>query len=142
VLKCLRRLSFSPFETSAGVAAFVVGIGGFFSLPVSVVQEAVPDLARLWSLGYACGGVLIVWGLGTGRRMVEVVGLLFLGAGATISGISVAVLAESFTEAPIVISRLVFAIASMVRIQTIVKGEDIIHVPLSSVKIDIEPQDG
>ncbi len=130
------RLAVVPFETAIAFSAFFVGLSGVYGIPVSAVQTAVPDLALAWSLGYAVGGVLIIGGLVSGLRIVEVAGLVLLSACVTIASLSLAIIVASVAEAPVVLSRLFVALAALVRVYDMVRGKEAVHVSVNGEVVE------
>lgn len=131
----LRRLSVAPFQTATALAAVKIGIPEAIT-PAGVINAAIPTIARGWSIGYALAGVLILVGLTTGRRAVEVLGLIMLACGVVVQAVAVWVVAPDVVGwLLIVTSRLFFAGAALSRAHTIAWGRDVVQIDLTDATV-------
>lgn len=131
----LRRLAVAPFEVAVAFAAVIVGVRGLADPAwTGIVAAVVPGLATGWSIGYALAGVLIVVGLASGRRSVEVVGLTMLAAGVVVQVVAAVIVAGWAVGVIGTLSRTGFAIAALVRVHTIVAGHEIVSVDARTLR--------
>lgn len=130
----LRRLTVAPFEAAAALAAIIIGtLGVLEPAATGSVEAVVPTLARSWSAGYAVAGILVLVGLTSGRRAVEVVGLMMLAAGVTVQSITAGMILgpQAVLALP---PRIGFAVAALVRVWVIVAGREIVTVDARTLR--------
>lgn len=89
----IRPYRLQPFEAWISVVAIYAGLSHFVPMlprsgPAAAVELKFPGLVAAWSLMYAAGGVLMIWGLVRRCAQVEGAGLSLLGGGAAVAFIA------------------------------------------------------
>ena len=130
----LARLAVAPFEVAAAAAAILVGVAGLLGDGGGVVGVAAPSLALAWSAGYALAGILVMVGLGSGRRAVEVVGLTMLSCGVAAQLVAACILLGVLDGTLALLPRCAFGAAALVRVHTIVAGHEIVSVDARTLR--------
>jgi hypothetical protein len=117
------RFIINIFEVWVASAALISGVTyliGKGSIASKAVEVLAPDLVVMFSLLYAAGGLLVLWGLWRGSPPWETAGLALLATGITIVALSLfAILGKEGATSAILQVGLV--VACLIRIHLLMK---------------------
>lgn len=125
----LRRLAAAPFEALVAALAIISTLGQIATGTAGAVAVALPGwLVTGWQISYLAAGVLVLFGLATGRVAVEACGLMWL-AGVVVVNV-VSIVAVSGPDRLLLLpTYLGVAAACVVRTWTLLAGADVTLLP-------------
>lgn len=120
----------APFAASIGILALLSGPRAYFDPSSLILKAAIGDLAYIWAFAYALGGFHILYGMGSLNTRAEAAGCALVAAGASIQAfitlffLNVSPFLSIWGSA----SLIVIALASLVRVRHLMKGQILVWI--------------